>query len=189
MCRQKRSQYEVWAYLRASPKSTRLITEFFVEEYDIKPEYIAPEMHLTIYHSRRPMPLLEESAESHIIAIRTLETRFMVLSPGGENPRPYLVLARERVGIRIKKNNYLREKIKEFRSTFFLHEDKKVLGRRKPSTHSKNAFGARNYQPHITILLKHSGIQRTLTEVGENFRNSIETIEFDKLIFKSRKNF
>lgn len=184
-----KSQFEVWGQFRVSQKSVRDIHDFFREELDIHPQFLIPNLHLTIYHSRRPMPDLKEFAKGCRLCIDTLDTRFMVLAPGGENPRPYLIPGKRKVGIRIKKTSQFRSKIDEYRNLLIAHETPSVLGKRKPSTKSRNAFGARNFQPHIAILKAGSGIGRDLTKVGEAFREVIAEIYFDRFMVQKKRNY
>lgn len=135
------------------------------------------------------MPDVEEINKTCRLSIDTLDTRFMVLAPGGENPRPNLIPAKKKVGIRIHKSSKFRDKILEYRQQFFLHETPKVLGLRKPSSKTRNAFGARSFQPHIAILKSGSGIQTDLTEVGDDFRDFVHEIHFDRFIIHKRRNF
>lgn len=185
----KQIQFEVWAQFRVAKKSVVEIEDFFMQEYNILPNFLISNLHLTIYHSRRPMPDIEEIFKSCHLSIDTMDTRFMVLAPGGENPRPDLVPAERKIGIRIHKASKFREKILEYREQFFLHETPKVLGLRKASSKTKNAFGARSFQPHIAILKSGSGIQTNLTEVGGNFRDFVQEIHFDKFLIHKRRNF
>jgi hypothetical protein len=135
------------------------------------------------------MSSLNEIKRTLLFSIDTLETRFMVLAPGGENPRPDLIPGKLKVGIRVKNGSTLRKKIIELRDSLIAHETEYVLGNRKPSTKSRNAFGARNFQPHIALLNAGSGIQTNLTEVGNNFRDSIPEIYFDKFIIQKVRNY
>jgi hypothetical protein len=189
MTTHKQIQFEVWAQFRVARKSLIEIEKFFIEEYKISPSFLVSNLHLTIYHSRRPMQHLEEINKSCHVLIDTLDTRFMVLAPGGENPRPNLVPAKRKIGIRVIKSSKFRDKILEYRQQFFLHETPKVLGLRRPSSKSRNAFGARNFQPHIAMLNSGSGIQTNLTEVGDNFRDFVQEIQFDRFIIYKRRNF
>jgi hypothetical protein len=184
-----RSQFEIWSFLRVSEKSIYEIHDFFRNEYNVSPKFILSKLHLTVYHSRRPMPNLQESDEICYHSIGTLDTRFMVLAPGGENPRPDLIPAQKKIGIRIKKDSEFRTTINEYRNLLLMHESSRVLGIRKPSSNTRNAFGARNFQPHISFLKAGSGVKKNLTEIGENFRNTIQEIYFDKFIVQKRRNF
>lgn len=183
------AQFEVWAQIKVSAKSTAEIHNFFRQEYRIDPQYLISNLHITIYHSRRPMPDLEEIQKSCSLSIDTMDTRFMVLAPGGENPRSYLIPGKRKVGIRIRKGSELRDKINDFRQTILPYENAKILGRRKASSNSRNAFGARNFQPHIALLSAGSGIITDLTEVGNNFRDSVPEIFFDKFFVQKKRNF
>jgi hypothetical protein len=189
MNKNKQIQFEVWAQFRVAKKSVLEIEDFFVEQCKISPEFLIPNLHLTIYHSRRPMPDIEEIFKSCHLSIDTLDTRFMVLAPGGENPREELVPGKRKVGIRIHKASKFRETILKYRELFFLHETPKVLGLRRPSSKTKNAFGARNFQPHIGILKSGSGIQTDLTEIGDSFRDVVQEIHFDRFLIQKRRNF
>jgi len=60
-----------------------------------------------------------------------------------------------------------------------------VLGSRKPSTSRTNAFGARAFQPHMSILKSGSGIDRDLTLLGERFRRSIDCPTFDTFVIET----
>jgi len=184
-----KTQFEVWAQLHVSNKSMLEINRFFRYEYNINPDYIIQRLHLTVYHARRPMPNLINQSDACRIAFDTLDTKFMVLSPGGENKKPGLIPGNRKVGIRIQKNTDCRVKINHYRSALLIHETPQVLGTRKASTLSKNAFGARHFQPHISLLRAGSNIPTDLTEVGANFRDTIQQIIFDRFTIQQIQNF
>lgn len=183
------SQFEVWAQLHVSNKSSLEICRFFQAEYGIPPEYIISRLHLTLYHSRRLMHRIDEVQRSCRYSIDTMDTRFMVLVPGGENSRPNLIPGNRKVGIRIKRDSEFRSVINLYRNQLIAHENKEILGTRKASTISKNAFGARHFQPHISLLKAGSKIPTDLTEVGANFRDTIQEILFDKFTIQKNTNF
>jgi len=137
-------------------------------------------MHLTVYHARRFMPGLEPANEIVNVVVPTAETRFMVLAPGGENPRPELDPAQRKVGIRIQRRNVARSAIQTLRDRVAIHETPNVLGGRRPSTSQRNAFGARNFQPHISLLYAGSGLPTSLNPIGELFRSRIDHLTFDR---------
>lgn len=184
-----KTQFEVWAQLRVARKSAIEIHDFFRSEYRISPQFLISNIHLTVYHSRRPMFGLEECERSCHLSVDTYDTRFMVLAPGGENPRPEIVPGKRKVGLRVKRDSKLRDKINEYRNLLLAYETPYVLGNRNPSSKSKNAFGARNFQPHMSLLKAGSGIQDNLTEVGENFRESVPEIYFDKFFIQTVRNY
>ena len=111
----------------------------------------------------------------------TEDTRFIVMAPGGENPRPELEPAKRKVGIRIQRKNIARPAILRLRERLLIHETPEVLGTRRRSTHSFNAFGARHFQPHMALLRPGSGIDRDLTKLGVLFRNEIKSLTFDAM--------
>lgn len=67
------------------------------------------------------------------------------------------------------------------------YESKKVLGNRNPSNKSRNAFGSRHFQPHISLLKPRSMIRSNLRPVGEKLRNELKEIHFDKFVIKVNK--
>ncbi len=178
------SSVAIWSYLTLSKRSELEIVDFFENEYGIHSDYIVNNMHLTIYHCRRNIYEIENKVQNIYFTIDTLDTRFMVLAPGGENPRPNLIPANKKCGIRIKKNSEFKIYLNNLREPFIELEQKLRFKNRKHSTFNKNAFGARNYQPHISLLKAGSGIMTDLTDIGTNFREQIIELEFDKLVTK-----
>lgn len=183
------SQFEIWAQLCVTRQSVQEIQDFFAARYSIRKKYLISSLHLTIYHSRRPMFGVEEIAEGCELSLNTADTRFMVFAPGGENPKPDLTPGEKKIGIRITRTSEFRDSINQYRSLFLNQETPKILGSRRPSTKSRNAFGARHFQPHIAILRAGSGIITDLSEVGKLFRERVGEIHFDKFIVEKRKNF
>lgn len=108
------------------------------------------------------------------------ETRFMVMAPGGENPRPELDPGKSKVGIRIHRQSSALPSILGYRDRLLSHETERVLGRRSPSTHRTNAFGARHFQPHMAILRAGSGVDRDLKVIGAPFREALNNLTFDR---------
>ena len=137
---------------------------------------------MTVYHARRPMPRLLPANEAIHLVVPTSETRFMVLAPGGENPRPELDPKSHKVGIRIQKKNRSRPEIMAFRDRLLAYETPSVLGNRRPSTLTRNAFGSRNFQLHMAMLRSGSRIERDLTKAGRAFRRAIDCLTFDRFI-------
>lgn len=183
------TQFEVWAYFCLSRKSEEDICSFFADEFDIPPDLVERNMHLTVYHARRPMFELQELHKPCRFSVDTMDFRFMVMAPGGENPRPELDPGKRKVGVRIIKSSPFRQRIYEYRNDILEHENGQVLGNRKPSNNHRNAFGARHFQPHITLLRSGTYIDRDLTIMGDAFRDAIPEISFSKYVIKKRKNF
>lgn len=183
----KKHEYEIWCQLILSKSCEKEVHDFFIRQFYIDPRYLVRNMHITLYHSRRPMFNLEEFKVNCNHVIDTMDTRFMVLAPGGENPHPDLIPAYRKVGVRIKKGTDLRIQIDTYREEVLRLEDKFALGGRKPSNKNRNAFGSRYFQPHLTILKSGSGIKTDLTEVGEEFRDFIHELNFTEYIIKRKK--
>jgi hypothetical protein len=170
---------EVWARLCLCDDDCARIRAFFVSELGIKRRSIVRKMHITVYHARRPMPGVVSVSEPAHVILPAIETRFMVMAPGGENPRPELDPASRKVGIRVHKQSTALPEILEFRRRLLQLETQRVLGNRSPSTHRRNAFGARHFQPHMVVLRAGSGIHRDLTLLGSRFREGLGELTFD----------
>ena len=176
----KNYDYEIYALLWVSRRSTKIIRDLLSCECKIPVKAIERKLHLTVYHGRRQLPGLTSYNRAVSIVADPLETRFMVLAPGGENPRPELEPSKCSVGIRLTRRNQAVEGIQNLRADVFRFETKDVIGNRKPTSAWKSCFGARNYQPHIKLLRPGSEIDHNLTKLGEIFRSKIDEIEFDR---------
>ncbi len=171
---------EVWAKLILCDEDRDRIRRFLISRCGFKSRSVVKHMHVTVYHARRPMPGVHPSSEHMRVTVPTSETRLMVFAPGGENPRPELDPAGRKVGIRVQRKNVARSTILMLRERLLRHENQSVLGKRCPSTLSRSAFGARYFQPHMAILRAGSGVDRDLTKLGIQFRESIDLLHFDR---------
>ena len=176
----KPARFEVWAQLFLCAEDCDRTRHFFVSELGIKPKFVVRRPHITVYHARRPMAGLTSIAEAARIVVPVSETRFMVLAPGGENPRPELEPAARKVGIRVRRRTEGMQQILEYRDRMLSYETPSVLGTRRPSTRKTSAFGARNFQAHMALLRAGSGIPRDLRKVGVPFRERIGSLLFDR---------
>lgn len=179
--RGRTSHPEVYALLWLTRRSEDKIVEYF-RSWGIPEGSIYLGMHLTVYYARRLLPGLPRRQIARAVSIEAdvKETRFMVLAPGGENPRPDLEPAKGSVGIRLTKRNTAIEEIQALRREMISLETPQVVGQRKPSTRWTSCFGYRHYQPHIKLLRPGSEIDPDLTSIGKYFRMSFTTIEFGK---------
>ena len=178
--------YEVNAMLRVSERSEDRIRSFFSGAFRVKPSRLQSALHLTVYHGRRPIPGLREKSQPLRIVADTIETRFMVLVPGGENPRDEVDPRAHSIGIRLTKRNAAIPAIQRLREQIYRLEAKGVVGTRKQSTAWTNSFGSRAYQPHIQLLRPWHKINATLTEIGALFRDEVNEIEFDSFQVEAR---
>jgi hypothetical protein len=137
-------------------------------------------MHVTVYHARGSQTGFEKIAEPADMVLAAAETRFMVLIPGGENPRDGVDPGEKKVGIRIQRAAAAYERVMELRERFMGLETGDILGVRSASTRSRNAFGPRYFQPHMCILREGNGIPRDLRPVGELFRAQMGDLHFTK---------
>lgn len=171
---------EVWAQLLLCDQDCARIGDFLASEFGIRRSCIVRNMHITVYHARRPMLGVTPLLETVRVVLPTAETRFMILAPGGENPRPELDPSRRKVGVRVHRQSDARRVILEFRARLLQYESARVLGVRAPSTGKRNAFGARYFQPHMAILGTASGIGRDLKLIGVPFRKALGELTFDR---------
>jgi hypothetical protein len=174
------STTEVWAKLILSADDAARIRDFFIVEFGTKPGRIVEKMHMTVYHSRRPMPGVIRLSEPASVRLPAAETRFMVMTPGGENPRAELDPGVLTVGIRVHRQCSAMPAVLEYRERLLSHESSRVLGSRAPSTRKSSAFGARSFQPHMSLLRPGSHMSRDLTLVGQQFRSTFGSLVFDR---------
>ena len=182
-----RNTPEVYAILRVSESNEIEIRKWLYKEMKFPLESIRTGLHLTVYYARRILPQIKNTKETVNIHANIKETRFMVLAPGGENPREELIPSKRSVGIRLTRRNVAIEKIQILRKRIYSHETKEVIGTRKPTSAWRNCFGARHYQPHISLLRPHSGIDSNLSIIGEKFRATFDTVTFDQFIVSVRQ--
>jgi len=173
--------------LKVTNSCEELIREFFVQHFSVRPNRIQSNLHLTLYHGRRPLPGLREFSLPVRITIESSETRFMVLAPGGENPRQELNPRELSVGIRVTRRNRALPEILRLRESVFSFETSEIVESRMPTTAWTSCFGSKHYQPHIQLLRSWSKIPRDLTEVGTSFRSEIHEIDFDTFQIESRR--
>ena len=182
---QTRSTPDVWALAYVSQASEQELHNFFIKQ-GLRRAVLKSNLHVTIYYARRVVPGLSNREERIDIQIDPANLRFMVLTPGGENPRPDADPSVNQIGVRIRRTAPERLEIENLRARFYDYESLQVLGARRPSDRRRNAFGARHFQPHITLLKSGADIDPDLTKLGERFRVSVGAIQLDRLVIKSR---
>lgn len=182
------SDYEVYAILWVAEACALEIASFLVDVCGVPRRSLPHGLHLTVYYARRNLPGLIETIEDVDISANTDETRFMVLAPGGENPRPGLVPSKRSLGIRLTRRNNAIEAIQELRRSVYKLETPRVIGNRKPTSAWVNCFGSRHFQPHVKVLKPGNQLQNNLTETGKSFRKQIPVIHFDKFQIRRTDN-
>ena len=178
--------YEVNAMLKVAKASEHQIGSFLAEHSGVKPSRIQSDLHLTVYHGRRPLPGLAEGVWPIDVVADTNETRFMVLAPGGENPRPELDHRSLSVGIRLTRRNRAIAEIQRLRKSVYSFESPEIVGGREATTEWTNCFGSRHYQPHVQLLKPWNKMRQGLTELGALFRSTAKQIHFDEFRIESR---
>jgi hypothetical protein len=179
---EKTHSVEVWGQLLLANSHAVRLHEFLQREIGVSRRSLIQRVHITVYHARRPMPGLRTMTEPTRVVVPAEDTRFMVLAPGGENPRPELEPSESKVGIRIRRVSDAFEAILSFRRKLIEYETPAVLGTRRASDHRRNAFGARHFQAHMSLLRSGSGINRDLTVIGKRFRDQVGDLVFDRFI-------
>lgn len=168
------------AMIFVSKESEEEVHSFFRSEWDIVRSKLRRNLHLTIYHARRALSGLESVTRREALSIPTQHFRLMVMAPGGENPRPDIDASKHSIGARLQRQADQFDHILERRAYFYQFETPDVIGNRKPSNHRRNAFGARHFQPHVSLLGRGALPDALVTEVGRSFRRSISAIHFDE---------
>lgn len=165
----------------ATEDATR-IRQYLVERVGLPANKVRRNFHLTVYHARREMPGITSHREPAHVKVAGGDTRFMVLAPGGENPRADILPATKNVGVRIVRSSATFGVIAEYRQRLIRHETPEVLGTRKASTLRRSAFGARSFQPHISLVWPNSRIPEDLVPIGVAFRKAFRSISFSEFI-------
>jgi hypothetical protein len=173
---------EVWAQLVLADADAERVRAFLCGPCGLKPQAIVRRMHVTVYHARRPMTGVVPLEEPANVVVAAHDTRFMVMAPGGENPRPEFDPGRRTVGIRVRRPSNSYSAILDYRKRLLRHETQSVLGGRRPSTHNRSAFGARYFQPHMALLRPGSGVARDLSRLGVQFREGAGELTFDRFL-------
>jgi hypothetical protein len=169
--------------------SEERLSSFFIDICGVKRRLIKRNMHCTVYHARRPMNGITDIEEPISITVPGKELRMMAMAPGGENPRPDIDPTNCPIGIRIRRAAGASDTIEMLRNRFIALETPDVLGSRSRSNRFKNAFGARHFQPHITVLRTGAISNPDLSVVGSRLRDQIHEIFFDRLVVKYRRSW
>ena len=149
-----------------------------LKDAGLKPRSLLNRFHLTVYHARRTIPTLEPTRREVDFLCNVAETRMMVLAPGGENPRPGVAPNHHSLALRLTRRNLAIQHIQALRSKLTHMETEPMLGVRPPSSKTRNAFGARNFQPHIKICRANNGAPQDLGIVGNHIRSMIDSLRF-----------
>ena len=179
------TRFSINALLWLARESEEEVRRCLIDRCDVPEEAVQRGMHLTVYHGRRPLPGVPLGSKAISIRAECSETRFMVFAPGGENPKPNLEPGLRSVGIRLTKRNSAMPQILELRRSVASHETEEVVRGRTRTTDWRNAFGARDFQPHIKLIRPGSGIDRNLTVLGEILRAELSHFRFDRFEMKT----
>jgi hypothetical protein len=178
------ARFQIWVMAFLDEGSEAMLRSFLIERYGISKRFVRINLHTTIYHSRRSLAGLSDGDEAVDITVASTELRMMSMAPGGENPRPDIDPLKHPVGIRIRRA--AAAPLEVLRARFCEFETPKVLGARKPSDRRRSAFGARHYQPHISVLRTGAISDPNLSKIGARLREQIQSIRFDRLVIRCR---
>lgn len=182
------SNHTVWAMAFVSGESEMLLRDILINGLGLKPRLVRKNLHASLYHARRPIPGLRDYDESIDITVSGPELRMMSLAPGGENRRSDIDPSRHPVGVRIRRAEGAAEPLETLRARFLELETERVLGRRAQSTLRTSAFGARHYQPHITLLRAGAWKDPDLSRLGQALRRDVPFLKFDRLVVRCRSS-
>ncbi len=179
-------RHSVWAIAHLSDASEAILRGLFRDKLGFPSKMIKRGLHTTIYHARRPLAGITDSEETIAITVPGSELRMMALAPGGENARPDVDPRLCLVGLRIRRAEGAANALEALRTRFFAYETEKALGVRRPSSRRSSAFGARSYQPHITVLKAGAIADPDLSKIGFIVREQLTSLQFDRLVVRCR---
>ena len=179
-------QHSVWAIAHLSDASEAALRGLFRDTLGFPSKMIKRGLHTTIYHARRPLAGITDSEETIAITVPGSELRMMALAPGGENARPDVDPRLCLIGLRIRRADGAADALEALRARFFAYETETVLGTRRPSSRRSSAFGARSYQPHITVLKAGAIAEPDLSKIGFLVREQLTSLQFDRLVVRCR---
>ena len=176
-----RHRHRAFVLLRLSKSSEKRLSDFLVDQLNFPRSRLKRNLHITLYEARRRLEGLSSFERSALIRVPSDVWRFMVVAPGGENPRPDIDQLTRPLALRTVRTSDAYQSIQKLRSEFLAFETDKVLSGRRTSGPRRNAFGSRHYQPHVTLIGSGHGIEGDLSEYGEVLRRQLGDLEFDKL--------
>src|SRR5947209_8514947 len=92
---------EIWAQLFLCSVDAHRLHNFFVNEIGLNPSCITRRMHLTAYQAVGPMPGVVPKVERASVTLPAVDTRFMVMTAGGQIAQPGVHPSEYKVGVRV----------------------------------------------------------------------------------------
>lgn len=176
----------VWALLYLTRESEAALRSFFIDKCGVPEDLVFSNLHVTVYHAVGAIDGLVDSRRPVDLKVPGSELRFMVMAPGGENARHDIDPRTRNIGLRIRRADGAAAAIQDLRAEFYEHEARVDLGGRTPSSPRQSAFGARSFQPHITVLKAGALSDANLRSYGALLRKSVPSIAFDQFVVKCR---
>ena len=171
-------------------KSTSIEINKFFKDWGLNEKCLFNTHHLTIYE----IPILKhdvltknedqlQSILSHqlINQYSSDETRFMVMSPGGDNPNNKKSVHRSKVGIRFTKRSPLFDELDSLRQKLSFLDNQALALLSSTTGRNSNAFGIKNFKPHLTLINRNNNLPNNLFEIGAAFREHISELIFSEI--------
>lgn len=98
------------------------LQDFLVNVANVPKSRVKSGLHLTLYEARRQLIGLKPFERAVSVNVEPSDWRFMVIAPGGENPRPDIIAESRPIGLRILKSAQAFEDIQDLRSEFYIYE-------------------------------------------------------------------
>ena len=109
------------------------------------------------------------------------ETRFMVMSPGGDNPRNKKSVHRSKIGIRFTKRSPLFNELDAIRQHLSFLDNQALPLTSSNTGRNDNAYGVKRFIPHITLINRNNNLPNNLHGLGAKFREDIREITFSDI--------
>ena len=162
----------------------------FLKKWGVSEKCLFQSHHLTIYE----IPLLKFSEfslnESKILQIHEVqmnrtylsdETRFMVMSPGGDNPKNKKSVHRSKIGIRFTKRSALFNELDAIRKHLSFLDNQAIPLTSSKTGRNDNAYGIKRFIPHITLINRNNNLLNNLYDLGAAFREHLPEITFSDI--------
>ncbi len=167
--------------------SERKLRAFCIEELQIPSRLVRKDLHVTVYHARRPIDGVGDAIEPINISVPVSELRAMAMAPGGENPRADIDPTRTSVGIRIRRQMAPRR-----RSSVCGRGFSRSRQRRCWATGRRARVGPARSAPEATTPpdTAQAGAIRDpdLSKFGARLRTSLDNLTFDRLVVRCRRS-
>ena len=171
-------------------KTTSIEINNFFKDWGLNEKCLFNTHHLTIYeipilkhevltnNEDRLQSILSHQLKNHYASV---ETRFMVMSPGGDNPNNKKSVHHSKVGIRITKRSPLFDEIDSLRQKLSFLDQQAFPLTSSITGRNNNAYGIKEYKPHVTLINRNNNLPNNLFTIGAAFREHISELIFSEI--------